>query len=219
MKLVKAKTTKRFGGEPYITLPRGAKVGSTASESNVFKSITYGFKQAPKDPNAPTDLVSVEEFKKDAPVKFYSKDVEGGEFPYEFNVYGYNTTHERAKLFYSIIELPDHNGLNLLGTAVLTSNSSGNITINILSATSEEGTLPDINEAPNVLYSLNGTLSDGHLTDYDEYCLATIQNPFTPGINEDSRRLYELFNEFVISGIEAGIIFPEEPEPENPTVG
>lgn len=28
MKLVKAKTTKRFGGEPYITLPRGAKVES-----------------------------------------------------------------------------------------------------------------------------------------------------------------------------------------------
>lgn len=217
MKLIKAKTTKRFGGEPYITLPRGAKVGSTASESNVFKSITYGFKEVPKDPNAPTDLVSMEEFKKDAPVKFYSKDEEGGEFPYEFNVYGYNTTYEGANTFISVIELPDHNGLNLVGIARL--DNSGNITIDVFSATSEEGTFPDISETPNVLYDLRGILSDGVVTDYNEYCVATIQNPFTPGINEDSRQLYKLFIEFVISGIEAGIIFPEEPEPENPTVG
>ena len=217
MNLVKAKTTKRFGGEPYITLPRGAKVGSTASESNVFKNIIYGFKLLPKDVNTSTDLVSVEEFKKDALVKFYSKDEEGGEFPYEFNVYGYNTTHEGANTFISVIELPDHNGLNLVGIARLDNN--GNITINVFSATSEEGTFPDISETPNVLYYFHGILSNGDITDYNESCIATIQNPFTPGIDGDSRRLYELFIEFVISGIQSGTIFPKDPGPKEPELG
>lgn len=32
MKLVKAKTTRRFGGEPYITLPRGSKISESIDE-------------------------------------------------------------------------------------------------------------------------------------------------------------------------------------------
>ena len=215
MNLVKAKTTKRFGGEPYITLPRGAKVGSTVSESNVFKSITYGFKQVPKDINAPTDLVSVEEFKKDAPVKFHSKDEEGVEFPYEFNIYGYNSIHNGNYAFISVIELPDHNDLNLVGTVNLTSRSSGEITIDVCSAPSEEGVLL-INEKPNFLYEVYGTWSNGNITTPDVYCAGTIQNPFTPGMDEDSHHLYELFCEFVTMSIQSGTIFPNELDPDIP---
>lgn len=40
MKLIKAKTTRRFGGEPYITLPRGAKVGEGDTPSPEPKELT-----------------------------------------------------------------------------------------------------------------------------------------------------------------------------------